>query len=532
MRTLLSGLCLTLLLSAADADLRLVQAVQNGDIQAVRSLLQQKADVNAAQGDGMTALHWAVYKDDLETAQLLLQAGANVNVTTRINALTPLIMASKNGDAALIAALLKSGADSNTATTDGMTPLMAAAASGHVDAAALLLDQGANVNAKEASHGQTALMFAAAENRGAMISLLAARGADPKVATSVVKLEAAKLDDNGNPIPVKKGDETITGGNSFMGGMTALLFAARDGNLDAVHALLQAGADINQASAGEHSTPLVIAIANGHYEVGKFLLDHGANPNIANIDGLTPLYATINMQYAPVSWAPNPLTDQEKITHLDLMKALLEHGADPNARLKKKLWFSPSSHDQQWINPTGATAFWRAAQATDLAAMHLLVSKGADPKIATNGGTTALMIASGLGWAGNFSQTNAGSWMDSVKYCVDLGLDVNAADAQGYTPLMGAAWRGNNDIIQFLADHGAKLDARNKKGWSVTDMANGPALRSSVPMTHPETIAYLVKLGAPALTQIQGESILGSNRKARYGEDKKASPEKPAAARQ
>ncbi len=532
MRTLFGGLCVTLLLSAALADLRLVEAVQRGDTEAVRSLLQQKANVNSAQGDGMTALHWAAYKDDLETARLLLQAGASVNAVTRINALTPLIMASKNGNAALIAALLQAGADSNTATTDGMTPLMAAAAAGSVDAAAILLDHGADPNAKEAGHGQTALMFAAAENRGALISLLAARGADLKIATTVVKLEAAKLDDNGNPIPVKKGDETITGGNSFMGGMTALLFAARDGNLDAVRALLQAGADINQVSGGEHSSPLVIAIANGHYEVGKFLLDHGANPNIANVDGLTPLYAVINMQYAPVSWAPNPLTDQEKITHLDLMKALLDHGADPNVRLKKKLWFSPSSHDQQWINPTGATAFWRAAQATDVAAMRLLVSKGADPKIPTNGGTTALMIASGLGWAGNFSQTNSDTWMDSVKYCVQLGLDVNAADAQGYTPLMGAAWRGNNDIIQFLADNGARLDARNKKGWSVTDMANGPALRSSVPMTHPETIAYLVKLGAPALTEIQGESILGSNRKASYGADKKAGPEKPAPARQ
>jgi ankyrin repeat protein len=238
------------------------------------------------------------------------------------------------------------------------------------------------------------------------------------------------------------------------------------------------------------------------------------------------------MQYAPVSWAPNPLTDQEQITHLDLMKALLEDGADPNAKLQKKLWFSPSSHNQQWINPVGATAFWRAAQATDVAAMRLLVQHGADPKIPTTGGTTALMVASGLGWAGNFSQTNTGTWLDSVKYCVELGLDVNAADTQGYTPLMGAAWRGSNDVIQFLADKGAKLDARNKKGWSVTDMANGPALRSSVPMTHPETIAFLTKLGAPPLTEIQGESILGSTRKARYGEDKKATPEKPPAARQ
>jgi len=535
MKTLIGGFCMAVLLAAASSDLRVPEAAQQGDGQAVRSLIDQKADVNAAQGDGMTALHWAAFKDDLETVQVLLQAGANVKATTRNGALTPLIMASRNGNAAMIAALLKAGSDVNTATADGMTALMAAAVSGNVEAAKVLLDHGANIHAKEASHAQTALMFAAAENRGAMISLLAARGADLNATTSIVRLESAKLDDDGNPIPVKKGDETITGGNSFMGGITSLLFAARDGNLDAVRALLEAGAPINQVSGGEHSTPLVIAIANGHYEVGTFLIDHGANPNISNIDGLTPLLATINMQYAPVSWAPNPLTAQEKITHLDLMKALLEHGANPNARLQKKLWFSPSSHNQQWINPVGATAFWRAAQATDVAAMRLLVQHGADPKIATSGGTTALMVASGLGWAGNFSQTNAATWLDSVKYCVELGLDVNAADGQGYTPLMGAAWRGNNDVIQFLADKGAKLDARNKKGWSVTDMANGPALRSSVPMTHPETIAFLTKLGAPPLTQIQGESILGSTRKARYGEDKKAAPatpEKPPTDRQ
>src|SRR5579864_5273170 len=206
MKTLIGGFCMALLLGAASSDLRVPEAAQQGDGQAIRSLLQEKADVNAAQGDGMTALHWAAFKDDLETAQVLLQAGANVKATTRIGALTPLIMASKNGDAPMIAALIKAGAEVNTATTDGMTPLMAVAVSGNVEAAKVLLDHGANVNAKEASHDQTAVMFAAAGNRGAIISLLAARGADLNATTTVIKLDAAKLDDDGNPIPVKKGD--------------------------------------------------------------------------------------------------------------------------------------------------------------------------------------------------------------------------------------------------------------------------------------------------------------------------------------
>ena len=234
---------------------------------------------------------------------------------------------------------------------------------------------------------------------------------------------------------------------------------------------------------------------------------------IFNSDGLTPLYATINMQYAPVSWAPNPLPDQEKVSHIELMKALLDKGANPNVKLRKKLWFSPTSHDQQWVNPIGATPFWRAAQGDDAVAMKLLVAHGADYKLTNSTGSTALHMASGLGYSGNFSQTNMDQWMDSVKYLVeDLKMDVNTADNQGYTPIMGAAWRGNNNLVQYLADHGAKLDARNKRGWSITDMANGPALRTSVPMIHPETIAFLVKLGAPELTKVEGEAILGSGR--------------------
>ncbi len=199
-------------------------------------------------------------------------------------------------------------------------------------------------------------MFAAAENRAGAIAALAAHGADLEAATKVVPLEDNKLDDNGNPLPKKEpeyANSTVTGGNTVMGGMTALLFAAREGHLDAVRALVAAGADVNRLSAGDRSSPLVIAVSNGHYEVGQFLVDHGADPKLANVDGLTPLYATIDMQYAPVSWAPNPLTVQEKVSHLELMKSLLAHGANPNAKLTRKLWFRPTSHNQQWISTVG-----------------------------------------------------------------------------------------------------------------------------------------------------------------------------------
>ena len=511
------------MLLAADAniqggkDLRVANAAAQGDRDAVAALIKQKVDVNTAQGDGMTALHWAAFKDDLALTKMLLTAGASVKATTRNGAITPLNMAARNGNAAMVAALLKAGSSATEITAEGMTPLMAAALSGSADTAKVLLDAGANVNAREKAHSQTALMFAAAEGRADVIKLLASRGADLKATTEVVKLERARFDDDGNPLPVRPEEaagngSTVTGGNTVMGAMNALLFASREGMLDAVKALVAAGADVNQPNA-EKSTPLLIAIANAHYTTAKYLVEAGADVNLVNSDGLTPLYAAINMQYAPVSWAPNPLTDQEKVTHIELMKTLLDKGANPNVKLRKKLWFSPTSHDQQWVNPVGATPFWRAAQADDVVAMKLLVAHGADYKLTNSTGSTALHMAAGLGYSGNFSQTNMDQWTDAVKYLVeDLRMDINAGDNQGYTPIMGAAWRGNNNLVQYLADHGAKLDARNKRGWSITDMANGPALRSSVPMVHPETIAFLVKLGAPELTKVEGEAILGSAR--------------------
>lgn len=515
-KTLLLVLCMATMLSAASEQMRLVDAVQNGDAEAVRVLLKQKVDVNAPQGDGMTALHWAAFNDDVVSAQLLIAAGANLKAATRAGAITPLLIASAQGNAFIVEAMLKAGADANSATADGATALMKAAISGDADAVTVLLNHGADPNATDSAHHTTALMFAAAENRPAAIRALVAHGADTKATTVVVPLEDVKLDDNGNPIPANGGRlasaGTVTGGNTVMGGMTALLFAARNGHLDAVRALLDGHASVNQLSAGDHSSPLVIAISNGHYDVGQLLLDRGADPNLANVDGLTPLYATIDMQYAPVSWAPNPLITQETVSHLDLMRALLAHGADPNAQLARRLWFRPTSHNQQWVTTTRTTAFWRAAQGTDVPAMRLLVEFGADPKMPSAEGTTALMVAAGLGFNGNFSQHAPDSWVAAVSYCLELGLDLNAADNHGYTALHGAAYRGDNELVRFLVDKGARLNARNARGWSVTDMANAPSLRSSVPLAHPKTVALLIQLGAPALTQIEGETILGAGR--------------------
>jgi uncharacterized protein len=599
-KNLVGGLFITALLSSGAGDTRLADAAQQDDKLAVRDLLNQKADVNQAQGDGMTALHWAASNDDLELVQMLLSAGASVKAETRLGAVTPIFMACKNGDGPLVEALLKAGASASAPDGHGTTPLMIASAAGGADAVKVLLEHGADANAKETGHGQTALMFAAAFNRGAAIKELVAHGADTKITSKTVDPGCGSVfdvdgcvatDENGDPVdergkplpkkvdgqPASPDSKTATPetktttpetktatdkpeadkkpepddkaatpdkstevaelqaqvqklsaqvdelqkhpgaknkkskdtaadkkvadakkkrerrGATVMGGMTALLFAARDGQIDAARALLEAGADVNDVGAGEKMTPLVLAIGNGHYDLAKFLLDHGADPKLSSESGLTALYATIDMQWAPYAWYPQPITVQEKTSYLDLMKALLDHGADPNARLKKHVWFRALPDDSSWVDAAGATPFWRAAQSDDLAAMKLLAEHGANPWLATKDGDTPLMVAVGLGWALNFSRNAPDSWMAAAQYCLNLDADVNAMDEKGYTALDGAAFRGDNDMIQFLVKSGAKVDVKSKKGDTVADFANGP-FHHSIP--HPETVALLEKLGS------------------------------------
>jgi ankyrin repeat protein len=506
-------------------DSTLATAAMEDDIARVRLLLKQGADVNGAQGDGTTALHWAAIRNDFEIGRLLIHSGANVNATTRIGGLTPLYLAATAGNAAMISELVNAGASAKaTNSINGTTALMKAAAAGSVEGVKLLLDHGADPNAKESGLGQTALMFAAAADRADVISLLAARGADLKVTSKVTRIEPQKDPDSedfpldadlilhANLPPGKAAAAALAGRRAsptVSGGMTALLLAARDNRVSAARALLDAGADVDQPSAGDKSTPLVMAIINGHFDAAKFLLDRGANPNGINQDGLAPLYATIDAQWAPVAGGPVPLTVREKTTYLELMKVLLDRGANPDARLGRKLWFRPAFHDQMWIGTPGSTAFWRAAQATDLSAMRLLVAHGADAKLPSDEGDTALMLAAGVGWAGNFTRNAPDFAFDAARFCLELGLDVNAQDVTGYTALMGAAWRGDNDLVRLLIEYSAKLDARTHRGWSATDMATGPYLRTTGGTPHPDTVALLLKLGAPPLTPHPHEDILG-----------------------
>jgi ankyrin repeat protein len=632
---LLSGAALprTVDTSIADAEMR-------GDTAAVRALIKQGADVNAAQGDGMTALHWAADHGDVEQTRMLIYAGARLEAATRNGNYTPLHLAARSGKASVVKALLDAGANVKAATSSGgATPLHFAAENGNPDAVLALLEKGAPVDARETAFGQTPLMWAAAFNRANAVQVLASHGADLKAVSRIEDIAAQEKNERaalqlrarrlaalkaaeqpigagtlagggrcgaapdstvlrgrgGSPVEAQpapggmmpktqaspataksaaksdttknaKTDASIASKNAGAGipsegrgrgnaaadtgqqqgggrglgygdlvgnkgGLTPLLFAVRQGNTESVNALLKAGADVNQVSAGDHTSPLLMATINGQFDIAKGLLAKGANPKLASDAGNTPLYATINVQWAAKSLYPQPTAQlKQQTTYLELMEGLLKAGADPNARLSKHLWYMSYNFDLLGVNTTGATPFWRAAYGTDVPAMKLLMKYGADPKIPTtkpvgrlpgadapaeaegstvdpsglppipNGGpgVYAIHAASGVGYgegyAANSHQHAPDSWLPAVKYLVEeLGADVNARDFNGYTPLHHAAARGDNELIQYLVSKGADITVVSRKGQTVADMANGPVQRIPPFL---ETVALAEKLGS------------------------------------
>ncbi len=514
-------------------------AAMKGDRAAVRALLLQKADVNAPQVDGATALHWAIYRDDAELVDVLVRAGANVKAANR-DGVTPLAMASLYGKPAIILRLLKAGADASEVGPNGQTALMLAARNGNPEAIKVLVEGGAKVNARETARGTTALMWAAEQRHPEAVKALLDNGADyrlksggaglprnylaPRVNTAVVQQAAERFKraaaagrtydeqlkwerENGMNVgpptigeqlalqqqgargaaapapapaapaaPAGRGrgrgaaaaaaaqddtddSEVVVAGlvGSGGGGLTALTFAAREGDLESARLLLDAGADINQTT--EYGwTALLTATNNRHYILGKYLMDRGADVNKANKGSWTPLYLATDNRNIEGGDYPVPKPDMDHLRYIEL---LLEHGADPNARAKDNT-LTRTIFTMQWFFEDGCTPFVRAAQSSDTELMQLLLDWGADPFIPTAFGDTALTAAGGIGWVeGVTYERSQKENLDAIKMLVYLGLPVNGANRDGRTALMGTAMKGRNEALQFLVAHGAKLDQRD-----------------------------------------------------------------------
>jgi ankyrin repeat protein len=397
---------------------RLVDAVEHQDKAAVRSLLQQHADVNAGQADGATALHWAAHWDDAETADLLIRAGANVNAANEYG-VTPLALACDNGNATMVEKLLNAGANPNVKVLEsGETPLMGCARTGNREAVKALLAHGADVNAKETWRGQTALMWAVAERHAETAQTLIENGAD---------------------VPARS-----------KRGFTALLFAAQQGDLKVAQILLAAGAGVNEATPKDGNT-LVVAAAGGHASLASFLLDKNADPDVKDARGATALhYAAANRNM------------------LELVKSLLAHRANPNTRLER----NPPNQGEGAITMVGATPFLLAAAAGNAPAMRALAAGGADPRLATVRNTIPLMVAAGVGRYEERTEAQYKNALEAVVAAVESGNDVNAADDNGWTALHGSAYTGANAIIEFLASKGAKMDVKDKFGQTPLSIAS------------------------------------------------------------
>jgi uncharacterized protein len=497
-RLLLGGLFLfgSIPGSATDASAQLAEAVMRGDKDALRSLPGDRKAINAPQPDGTTALHWAVRRDDVATAGALIKAGADVRAATRYG-ITPVSLAAMNGNAAMIRLLLDAGADPNTGTPSGETALMTAARTGNVEAVTLLLDRGANVNAKETEHAQTALMWAVIENHRDVVELLLARGADINARTNVSMPK-------GEYVPARAGGAAGTGIvrqralPTPNGGMTPLLFAVRDGNAAMTRLLLDRGADIG-LSSGNRTSPLLIALLNGQVALATELLEKGADPNAADDYHRAALFAAIDLRnFNHEKYTDLPTDGRDP---LDLIKALLKKGADPNMRTDTVPVHGLMQFDASWVNFDGQTPFVRAALSGDIEVMRLMLEAGADPKIATTHGTTSLMAAAGINWipAQTYSHGEA-DYVEAVKLCLERGVDVNASNSLGFTAMHGAANRGWESVIQILADHGARLDAKDQVGRTPMTFAEGIFLAVRPPVAKPNAVALLKQLmtNAPA----------------------------------
>ena len=485
-RAWLAALLLLSLVSAGGSETRLADAVKSGNLPAVKELLKKHANVNAAETDGTTPLEWAVRADDVEMARLLLGAGANANAANR-DGVTALSLAATNRSAAMTDLLLKAGADPKTKLPGGETVLMDAARTGNPDVVRLLLAGGADVNARESTYGENALMWAAAQNHADAARLLLEHGAEVNARAKLLDYPKDRFGLEGVITVLPRGH------------WTPLMYAARQGSLATARVLVDAHADLNLTDP-DSTTALVLAIINGHYDTAAMLVEKGADPNLADSAGMAALYAAVDMNTLGEVYGRPERTFPNQHSALDLIGMLLAHGANPNAKLLHPTLYRAHTPGEGTL-AAGTTPIMRAAKNGDAAAMRLLLAHGADPTLTQKNGTTALMLAAGLGRGlGVFAKDYAtdAQMLEGVKVLVARGVDVNAVDAKGDTAVHFAAL-SSDAIVKYLAEHGARLDIRDKQGRTPVDMAmghGGPGRAGGPPVVRPQTAELIRSLMA------------------------------------
>ncbi len=464
LRTIVLTAALASALPLAAAPSQLLDAIRGGNREAALGLIDAKIDLSVAEADGTTPLHWAVRQNDGELAERLLAAGADANARNRYG-ISPLHLAALNGSAPMIRRLLDAGASPNETGTEGETVLMTAARTGRVDAARVLIEAGAAVDAREGWHGQTALMWAAAEGHTDMMHLLIDAGADPNALSNVEVWERqVTAEPRAKWLPP--------------GGMSPLLFAAREGCTACVGVLAAAGADVN-ATTPDGISALVSSLINGHYDTAAALIEAGTDPLLYDETGRGALYAAVDFNTMPASNRPAPNVVQNEHTALDIINMLLEKGADPNAQqLRQAPYRAKLDRGNDTVLSAGTTPLLRAAKSGDTAALRALLAHGADATLTTDRGVNALMLAAGLGTA---EQDTTGRYktqaqaIESIDLLLAAGLDIDARDSRGRTALHGAALQGYDDVVHALAERGADLTLEDNDGHDALDTALGLA---------------------------------------------------------
>lgn len=483
---------------AAEGDAPLLDAVRVGDTASVRALLGQGADVNTAEPDGTTALHWASYRDDVATVDLLLAAGADVDATNRYG-VRPLSLASVGGYAATLSALLNAGTDPSL-MTGGVPPIMSAARAGNVEAVRVLARHGADVNATEALRGQTALMWAAAEDHPAIVQTLIDFGAD---------LHARS--DGGGFVRTQALQDVQLNLRKIEEGFTPLLFAARQGALETTQVLVAAGANVNE-TAPRGSNVLLIAINNHHYELAAFLVDSGADSSATDTGGNTALHAAVRAEtlrgYFGATRSSTGTMDR-----VAFVRFLVAEGVDLNERLAPGQPREATTLDtiadrliDHSVSVGGATPFLLAARAMDVEVMRLLVDHGADPQITTVEGTTPLAVAAGIGYNEGTRQAPDEQVLEAIRLALASGNDPNLANKHGQTPLHGAVYRGLEPAIQLLVDEGASMDAVDAVGRTPLKLAEEGYFLLASRLPRDEAAALLARLGndTPEMARLRG----------------------------